>query len=135
MKYLLLLFISSAILFGCTKKEKTNPDDLITWRKFSKTYAGDSTFTFYIPSAFTPDHDGINEYWEPKSNFLDSSNYHIDIFDKTGKIVFKSDAPAKFYGKGSNGYVLPTQTLGYHIEAADKKGGNYTFDGQFAIFL
>ena len=106
---------------------------MITWKVFTKYRPGGNTFTFYIPSGFTPNGDGVNEYWEPKSNFLDSSDYHIDIFDKSGKIVFKSDIPKKFDGKGPNGNLLPVQSLGYYIEAADKLGEQYTFEGQFVI--
>ena len=135
MKYLFPLFISTAVLFGC-KKERTNPDDLITWRKYYRLdkITCDTIFAFYIPSAFTPNGDFINELWAPKSNFLDSSKYHIDIFDKAGTIILSADGPVNWDGKKVRpGDVLPAQTFGYYIEATDKKGGTYIFKGQFAL--
>jgi gliding motility-associated-like protein len=135
MKHLLILFASVAILSGCSKKERTNPDDLITIKKYIylNKITCDTVFTFYIPNAFTPNADNINEFWEPKSNYLDSSQYHIDIIDKRGKVVFKSDTPAKFDGEGKNGQLVAQQTLCYNIHAKDKTGNSYKFKGQFVV--
>lgn len=134
MKYLFRIIILSFVLFGC-KKHRTNPDDLITYKKYFRLdkITCDTIFTFYIPSGFTPNSDGLNEFWEPKSNYLDSSNYHIDIFNKGGKIIFKSDVPAKFDGKRKIGGTYPEQTFGYSIEAADQSGNKYSFKGQFTL--
>lgn len=133
MKYLFLIIITSAILLGC-KKNNTNPDDLITINAYYKIRAGDTTFSFYIPSGFTPNGDGINEYWEPKSNRLDSSDYHISIFDKSGKEVFESDAPKPFYGKYKNGKTISLQTLCYNIDAKNKDGEKFNFYGKFILY-
>jgi gliding motility-associated-like protein len=135
MKYFYLLFISSILLIGC-RKEKSNPDDLITIKSFYNIdkIRCDTIFAFYIPSGFTPNMDGRNEYWEPKSNFLDSTQYRIDIFDKRGKIIFKSNTPARFEGKRKDGRLFAEQTFGYYIEATDQKGNKYNFKGQFALF-
>lgn len=118
MKLLLALFISWAIFFGCRRQE-VNPDDLITWKVFTKSRPGDSIFAFYVPSGFTPNGDGINEYREPQFILLNSSDYYISVFDKTGSIVFKSDKPDRFDGKGNNKEVLPQQTFEYYIKATD----------------
>ena len=134
MKYLLLLLVTIALLSGC-KKEKVNPDDRITIKKYIylDKITCDTIFAFYIPSAFTPNQDGINEYWEPKSNFLDSSQYRIDVFDKNGDMLFKANTPAQFDGIGKDGYLIAQQTLCYYIEAKDKLGNNYNFKGQFVV--
>lgn len=48
-------------------------------------------FTFYAPSAFSPDFDGINDYFFVYGNGLDKRNFNIIIFDRWGEPVFETD--------------------------------------------
>jgi len=47
-------------------------------------------FTFYIPSAFSPNGDGINEVFEPKGENVDPDNFNMYIYDRWGKLVYKT---------------------------------------------
>ena len=139
MNKLLLFCLFISLIVSCKKEhEKVDYDSLITYKsRFvmgCNCDTGKVDFGFYIPSAFTPDHDGINEYWEPKSCGLDSSEYHLSIFDKTGTIIFDITSPGKFYGTGKDGHTLPMQTFGYDIDAKDKNGEYYNFKGKFILF-
>ena len=142
MNRLIIFCLFVFLIASCKKeKEKIDYDSLISYQTLTyKTYntncncdTGYVTYAFYVPNAFTPNGDNINEYWEPKSCGLDSSVYHISIFDKTGKIFFESTSPAKFYGKGNDGNMA-SQTFGYYIEAKDKNGEHYTYQGKFTLF-
>ena len=46
--------------------------------------------TFYIPNAFTPDGNGNNDMFRPLFNGSDVLQYEFTIFDRWGKIVFKT---------------------------------------------
>src|SRR5690606_15222487 len=46
---------------------------------------------YYIPNAFTPDGDGLNDVFKPVFSHIDESSYHIRIFDRWGRVVFESD--------------------------------------------
>jgi len=46
--------------------------------------------TLYIPSAFTPDGDGINDFFGPVGISVDNDYYNMYIFDRWGKIIFHS---------------------------------------------
>jgi gliding motility-associated-like protein len=46
--------------------------------------------TFYIPNAFTPDDNGINEVFLPYGNEIDPEHYQMMIFDRWGEMVFKT---------------------------------------------
>ncbi len=139
-----LLIFSFLILFiaSCKKesqREKINYDSLISYRTYSYSICACDTgainFTFYIPTGFTPNGDFINEFWFPKSCGLDSSDYHISIFDKTGKIVFEASSPVQWDGKGKNGYIMAMQTFGYYIKAKSKHGEHYEYKGKFTLYL
>ncbi len=47
-------------------------------------------YTLYIPNAFTPDDDGINDVFLPKGNLIDPDNYEMMIFDRWGGMIFET---------------------------------------------
>jgi len=46
----------------------------------------------YVPLAFTPDADDINETFKPQFD-CDLTNYHIRVFDRWGHVIFESSDP------------------------------------------
>jgi gliding motility-associated-like protein len=57
---------------------------------------------FYIPGAFTPNHDGKNEIFKPQI-FGNLSNYHFTIFNRYGTVVFDTNNPALGWNGTFNG--------------------------------
>lgn len=45
-------------------------------------------FAFYVPNAFTPNHDGTNEVFHPKVSSV--ATYRFDIFTRTGELIFST---------------------------------------------
>lgn len=43
----------------------------------------------YLPSAFSPNHDGLNDEWKPQFE-CDVLEYRVDIFDRMGNLMFRS---------------------------------------------
>ena len=65
--------------------------------------------TFYVPSAFTPNGDGLNDTFFVKGIGIDTNNFHMYIFDRWGFIVYETDKydvkyPAKYGWDGSVKY-------------------------------
>jgi gliding motility-associated-like protein len=48
-------------------------------------------FTFYIPDAFTPNGDNLNEYFAPKGMNVDPDNYSEYIYDRWGNLIFQTN--------------------------------------------
>ncbi len=48
-------------------------------------------FTLYIPTAFSPDYDGINDGFRAEGVGIDLDNYYIVIYDRWGEIIWKSN--------------------------------------------
>jgi gliding motility-associated-like protein len=64
--------------FGCT--------DTVTKEIFIK-----EIFTLYIPNAFTPDGDGLNDIFIPLSVGLDNEGYQLLIFNRWGELVYETN--------------------------------------------
>lgn len=54
-------------------------------------------FTFYIPSGFTPDEDGLNDTWGPVGQNFEYESYNVQVYDRWGKLIWQTDNPNKFW--------------------------------------
>ncbi len=68
-----------------------------------------------IPNTFTPNNDGIHDFWEIKYLFTYPGN-KVQVFTRTGQKVFESNGYAKPWDGNMNGKSLPFDTYYYIIE-------------------
>lgn len=75
-----------------------------------------------LPNAFTPNNDGINDYFD-FSKLKDVSDLQLRIFDRFGKEVyqFKAGMPYKWDGKNNSGISFPTSTYWVLYQFYDSK--------------
>jgi PKD repeat protein len=67
-----------------------------------------SELQVWVPSAFTPEQDGLNEVFLPIINGANPSTYHFMIFDRWGTLLFESfDIGEPWIGdiRGGNGFA------------------------------
>jgi gliding motility-associated-like protein len=67
----------------------------------------DPDVIIYVPNAFTPNGDGINEVFIPVMQGIDPDNYELWVFDRWGNMIFYTDD----VNEGWNGCVLGSSTL------------------------
>ena len=86
-------------------------------------------FLFYIPNAFTPDDDGINDTFAGKGIFI--SNFEMMIFDRWGNLVFFSDNINKPWdGKVKQGNeIAQGDVYVYSIKITDFNFTKHNFKG------
>ncbi len=89
------------------------------------TVSVEGLFAFYIPNAFSPNGDNINDYFLPKGIGIDADTWHMKIYDRWGSTVFVStDINQPWDGM----YVLedidktPTAVFGYFITFRTESG-------------
>ncbi len=76
----------------------------------------------YIPSAFTPNGDGLNDTFGVKGEGI--NNYHIYIYNRWGEVVFESTNPKQTWDGKFKGNNSETGTYVYQLfaEGLSKKG-------------
>jgi len=93
----------------------------------------DPLFTFYIPSAFTPNADGKNDVFIPKGTFF--ASFDMYIFDRWGmRLYHTSDINKGWNGAVNNGSTPCQQdTYIYVINATDFKGLTHSYTGKITL--
>ena len=82
-----------------------------------------------IPNAFTPNGDGINDYWDIKYLNTYTGNT-VNVFDRYGRKVFTSNGYGTPWDGTYNGAALPTGVYYYVI---DPKNGRKPIAGNVTI--
>lgn len=72
----------------------------------------------FVPNAFTPDGDGINDLWGPVLTNVDEDDYVLTIFNRNGEIVFQTrDVNQKWNGSmNGDDYYVKTDVYVWQIE-------------------
>ncbi len=77
---------------------------------------------FNLKNAFSPNGDGINDYWELTGLDVFSNNSTLQIFDRYGNMVYKEVSNTEFKWDGkSNSRVLNSDTYWFVITAGDER--------------
>ena len=85
----------------------------------SKVVIIDDVFLFYIPTAFTPDGDGLNDNFKVVGEGLDLSNFKMTVFNKWGELVFESNNPDIGWDGTHNGSLVPDGVYIWKIDAKE----------------
>jgi gliding motility-associated-like protein len=86
-------------------------------------------YMFFAPNSFTPNGDGMNDYWLPKMTGIDA--YHCVIYDRWGTLIFESfDQNQVWIGDVRNGeYFAQDGIYQYHVRVQDQVGLSHEFSG------
>ncbi len=91
-------------------------------------------YTFYAPTAFTPDNDGKNDEWMVFGNGIISKNFKLYIFDRWGEVIFFSDDPNKAWdGKVKGLGMGDTGLYTWKVYYLDKEELDHTEAGKLML--
>jgi gliding motility-associated-like protein len=80
-----------------------------------------------VPNAFSPNGDGINDFFSPRDTNL--SFYTCKIYNRWGNLVFETTNPNQFWDGNYNGGDCVDGTYFYLIEAVGLDDKKYLFKG------
>lgn len=87
----------------------------------------------YIPSAFTPNGDGLNDEFGAFGKFKNIDNYQMYIYDRWGKLVFKSKDPNKRWNGKVEGEKPTTGVYTYIIQITESFTEPYELRGTLTL--
>jgi gliding motility-associated-like protein len=142
MKKAIFILVTFLYIVACKKQEVAPKfyDSEITYRSEIVTTRNnvngvvnwDTVFSIYIPNAFTPNGDGVNDNFKVIATGIKS--FMLTIFDRWGASVFSTTNAAKGWngtitGKGK----LENGIYNYQINVTDKTGANYKYFGEVLL--
>lgn len=74
-------------------------------------------FTMYIPNAFTPNGDGVNDIFQPKGMGWKPDQYEFLIYDRWGNLIFKTKDYTAGWDGMLKGSLCPSDVYVYKIKA------------------
>ena len=90
-------------------------------------------FYFYIPNSFTPDGDGMNEIWRPLGEGVDESNYVCTVFDRNGRMIFRTTSLTQGWDGTDHGKPVPVAAYVYVIQTNTMDGVPKEFVGTVTV--
>jgi gliding motility-associated-like protein len=85
-----------------------------------KTIIVDSDYKLFVPNAFTPNGDGLNDTFQPKGRGL--AKYTLSIYDRWGTKVFQTSDFETGWDGGVYGKNSSDDTFVWKINGVDVKG-------------
>jgi gliding motility-associated-like protein len=84
-----------------------------------------------MPTAFTPNGDGLNDYFGPIGKVPDG--YTLQLFNRNGEIVFKSSSINQRWNGMYKGELQPTSVFIYLIDYKDLQSKSHQQKGTFTL--
>jgi gliding motility-associated-like protein len=87
----------------------------------------------YVPNAFTPNGDGINDLFQAEG--IDIVEFKMEIFSRWGELVFSCDDIEQSWngGKAGSEYFVPSDVYPYRIVARERYGDVFELKGHVTL--
>jgi gliding motility-associated-like protein len=77
----------------------------------------------YYPNIFTPDSDGTNDFFGPKSN-CQFTDYHLKVYSRWGDLVFETRDPTNLWDGTFQGAPAQMDTYVWFVSCSLNENGN-----------
>jgi gliding motility-associated-like protein len=118
------------VLFGfffiaCDKNK-----ELQTYTEIYHIENGDTLSYVFVPNTFTPDWDGMNDYFLAICNGIPNNNYDLKIYNLGGEIIFQTSHPDAVWDGSKSGIYCENGTYRWKILAKDIFDYEYDLEGE-----
>ncbi|MBL1231257.1 MAG: gliding motility-associated C-terminal domain-containing protein [Flavobacteriales bacterium] len=87
----------------------------------------------FVPNAFTPDGDNLNEFFAPKGFGVSPNGYSFLIFDRWGELIFESYIPFDGWNGTYKDKLIENGVYSWRLEYKDTNGKRYEQMGKVSI--
>lgn len=75
-----------------------------------------SEFSVFVPKAFSPNNDGLNDGFRPILRGFDPENYEFTIFNRWGELLFESKTNDESWNGTKNGKFVQQDVYVWHLK-------------------
>ncbi|MBL0077742.1 MAG: gliding motility-associated C-terminal domain-containing protein [Bacteroidetes bacterium] len=90
------------------------------------------TCELYVPSAFSPNNDGVNDVMAPLGKCI-YNNLSFKIFNRWSELVFETNSTQNGWNGFYNSTEQPVDTYLWVLEYTDSKNKKYYQKGMFSL--
>jgi gliding motility-associated-like protein len=93
-------FSDSVLTFNFTDVSGFYPYCLTVWNadgcahQICNEFEVREEFVVFVPNAFSPNGDGVNDFFTIEGMDIDPDDYHLQIFNRWGELIFESRSPS-----------------------------------------
>lgn len=104
-----------------------------TWEDSFVVEIEDCDYGFFIPNAFTPDGDGINEVWQPV--VVNMESFRIVVFNRWGEEVWSTEEEGEFWNGShrSGSHYVPDGVYAYIAQGRSNQGKIVSTSGSIVV--
>ena len=117
-KFTVILIVTSPE--GCS--------DTATMERYLEIYLNS---TLFFPNVFSPNGDGLNDLFGGVGVNIDE--FHMTVFDRWGKEIFKSDNFSQLWDGKMNGRDVPEGVYVFYVNARMREGGEVNRAGSVTL--
>ena len=88
-------------------------------------------YRMFIPDAFSPNGDGLNDNFKPSTIGL--KEYNFEIYDRWGEQIFETNGSADSWDGSFKGNKSPQGVYVYLLKVLDVKGRSHTYNGKVVL--
>jgi gliding motility-associated-like protein len=85
----------------------------------------------WMPNAFTPDGDGLNDFFKPEGTLM--QEFNMKIYNREGNLLFETEDQESGWDGRYDGDEMPLNTYIYRIEAVDNEGKSFRKTGKLLL--
>lgn len=85
----------------------------------------------WMPNAFTPNGDGLNDSFKPEGTLM--QEFNMKIYNREGNLLFETEDQENGWDGIYDGKKMPFNTYIYKVEAVDNVGKSYNKTGKLLL--
>lgn len=100
---------------------------------YSNIYTFITPAQLYVPNAFSPNEDGVNDKFEAKGRYI--VKFNLEVYDRWGNVIFESsDLGTGWNGTASDGVTpAPAGNYGFKVYGLDPAGQKFEKVGSVTL--
>jgi gliding motility-associated-like protein len=122
--------VNEAVCFYIMAERGGNFNPMVT--SSSNIICFESSENIFVPNAFTPDDNGLNDLWKPVLSFTPVT-YHLVVRSRTGGSIFETDTFLQSWDGTYRGSKLPPDVYLWHLKVVTPSGRKIERRGTLAL--